>query len=831
MVENHVHSPARLFYSYSHKDETYRTEMEKALSLLRQEGLLYEWFDGKILPGENISPKILKEMEKANIFAFLISPDFIASQECKKEWEYAHELCTTGKLGFRIPIIVRPCPWPDMLKSDDVKALPDDGKPVALHDDQDMAWLEVYQGIKKVVNEIRNCFIPREEFVEELERTEFISQQHIKLQELFVFPRVTKDAEWDVSQPPYQTATVKQEEILNAPYTLIHGADKSGKTTLARHLYLTLAEEQIAVLLVDLKERRDRLNENFLRQTYQTQFYGEYSLWKQQSDKTLVIENLTESPRAMQFIEWAQGIFEKIIVTTSSDTFYSYFRGEGRLSNFEVLRIETLTREQQEQLIRKRLELLEGQQPITDGRVDQEENAVNSVIISNKLLPRYPFYVLSILQTREAFMPPNMAITSYGHCYHALIVASLIRAGISTADEEVGACLNLAEQLSFQTYLHRSRNKGELFDFPQFIEEYHKNFLIMQPTVNRLKHPTYGIIDEAGNFRSEYMYYFFLGKFLASNKEKGTAIIRTMCENSHIGVNYLTILFTIHHARDNEIIDDILLRTMCALDAIPPATLDREETKRFANVMEQLPKNVLSAKSVQEERRQTRAELPDEELPVADEQAPDADDKVPSAEETSIANEVYRILKNNKIMGQILKNHYGTIEKAKVEEIISVIASSGLRLVNLTIQEEEDLGQLITYIQEKHPKWSVNRIRRMVERLSFLWTVGNIEMIVREINILEIREALETVVQKESTPAFDLVGYFSLLDSATELREQERRALKDFWEKHEDPFIQRLLSLRTQIYMNTHKSPWKTEKQICSVIGIRRVPRLTGGEN
>ena len=523
MAENHLYPPARLFYSYSHKDEAYRGAMEKSLSFLKQEGLLYEWFDQKILPGENISAKIKEEMDKANIFAFLISPDFIDSQECRKEWEYAYQLCTTGRAGFRIPIVIRACPWLDMLKSDAVKALPKDGKPVALYEDQDTAWLEVYQGIKTVVNTIRNCFAPREEFINELERTEFISQQHIKLQQLFIFPRLTNDTEWDIDQPPYSSASVKEREIRNATYTLIHGEEKSGKTALARHLYLSLVEEGKAVLLVDLKERRDGLNENFLRQTYQTQFHGEFSLWSQQRDKTLVVENMTESPRAIRFIEQAKEAFEKIIITTSSDTFYSYFRDESSLADFQVLRIETLTREQQEQLIRKRLELLEGQQPITDGRVDQEENAVNSVIISNKLIPRYPFYVLSILQTREAYMPTNMAITSYGHCYYILIVASLIRAGISKADEEVGACFNLAEQLSFKTYLHRSRGKGEPFDFSKFIEEYNGRFIIKSSTINRLKHPAYGIIDDEGNFRTEYMYYFFPGKIPCIQQRTGSS--------------------------------------------------------------------------------------------------------------------------------------------------------------------------------------------------------------------------------------------------------------------------------------------------------------------
>ena len=343
------------------------------------------------------------------------------------------------------------------------------------------------------------------------------------------------------------------------------------------------------------------MNISFAKPT--RQFHGDFSLWNQQTDKTLVLENMTESPRMMRFIEQAKENFTIIITTTTSDTFYSYFKDENRLEDFRVLKIETLTREQQEQLIRKRLEMLEDQKPLTDGRVDQEEKVVNSVIISNKLVPRYPFFVRSILQTCEAFMPNNLTVTSYGHCYHALIVARLIRAGISQKDEEVGACFNLAEQLSYETYIHKSRRNKEQFDFPKFIERYKEQFLISASTVNRLKNSDYGIIDEEGNFRTEYMYYYFLGKFLTAHNEKGKPIIEKMCENSHIEVNYLTLLFAIHHARDNEIIDGIMLQTMCALDIIAPATLDREETKQFGNVLEELPKSILSKRSVIEERK------------------------------------------------------------------------------------------------------------------------------------------------------------------------------------------------------------------------------------
>ena len=42
MVEKNLHTPIKLFYSYSHKDETHRGNMEKSLAILEQDGLLYE---------------------------------------------------------------------------------------------------------------------------------------------------------------------------------------------------------------------------------------------------------------------------------------------------------------------------------------------------------------------------------------------------------------------------------------------------------------------------------------------------------------------------------------------------------------------------------------------------------------------------------------------------------------------------------------------------------------------------------------------------------------------------------------------------------------------
>ena len=45
-------SPVEIFYSYSHKDEKLRDELEKHLSMLKNEGLIAGWHDRKIGGGE-----------------------------------------------------------------------------------------------------------------------------------------------------------------------------------------------------------------------------------------------------------------------------------------------------------------------------------------------------------------------------------------------------------------------------------------------------------------------------------------------------------------------------------------------------------------------------------------------------------------------------------------------------------------------------------------------------------------------------------------------------------------------------------------------------------
>ena len=304
-----------------------------------------------------------------------------------------------------------------------------------------------------------------------------------------------------------------------------------------------------------------------------------------------------------------------------------------------------------------------------------------------------------------------------------------------------------------------------------------------------------------------------------------------MCDATHVPGNYLTLLFTIHHTSDQEIIDDILLRTMVTLGDVSIARLDRIETRRFRDIVSELPSTILSSDSVEHERAKER-EMRDNTSPSRQSKKVNEEtDEESALQFQEKVNGVYRVLKNNEIMGQVLRTKYGNITRVRIEEIIEIMADGGLRLVNFVLKDEDEIVEMAHYIKAKNPDYNIERIKRELGWFSFVWTMTNIERIVKSFNIPDIRSSIQNVAQRAETPAFDVISYFSLLDAAKQLRDKERSELARLMKKHRDPFVKGVLSLRTQHYINTHRSQAKVEQSVCSLLGIKyhaRPPQMLG---
>ncbi len=146
--------PVSLFYSYSHKDEELRRELETHLSVLRRNGLIAEWHDRKIDAGDDWKNEIDRHLTSADIVLLLVSADFIHSDYCwGEEMTKALERDGRGEAQV-IPIILRRCRWQNT-RLGRLQAVPKNAKPIRSWADRDEALDDVVGAIERAVEKVR----------------------------------------------------------------------------------------------------------------------------------------------------------------------------------------------------------------------------------------------------------------------------------------------------------------------------------------------------------------------------------------------------------------------------------------------------------------------------------------------------------------------------------------------------------------------------------------------------------------------------------------------------------------------------------------------------
>jgi hypothetical protein len=149
-----------IFFSYSHKDEELRDELENHLSTLKQLKLITAWHDKEIGAGKDWAHEINTRISKACIILLLVSPHFIASRYCfSVEMVKAMERHEAGEARV-IPILIRPVDW-EGVPFDKLQMLPKGAKAVTSWSNRDEAFADIAKSIRRAVNEL-NTNIPNQ---------------------------------------------------------------------------------------------------------------------------------------------------------------------------------------------------------------------------------------------------------------------------------------------------------------------------------------------------------------------------------------------------------------------------------------------------------------------------------------------------------------------------------------------------------------------------------------------------------------------------------------------------------------------------------------------
>ncbi|MFS1421220.1 TIR domain-containing protein [Vibrio splendidus] len=139
---------AELFFSYCHRDEDLRNELEVHLAMLKRQGVINTWHDRQITAGSELDPVISDNLEKSDVILLLISAYFLGSDYCYDiEMKRALEKHKAGEATV-IPVILHPCDW-QSAPFGKLRATPTDAKPVSMYENLHEALSIVSKDIRE----------------------------------------------------------------------------------------------------------------------------------------------------------------------------------------------------------------------------------------------------------------------------------------------------------------------------------------------------------------------------------------------------------------------------------------------------------------------------------------------------------------------------------------------------------------------------------------------------------------------------------------------------------------------------------------------------------
>lgn len=152
-------TPTEIFISYAHEDEKLKIELEKHIKIMKRTGLIESWSAQEVAVGAEGAQETMSHLHSARVILLLISPDYLASDECYDvQMKAAVERHDRGEARL-IPIVLRPCDFSSAPFAK-LRAIPpfpssNEPKPVVNHRTLDDGFHEVAQGIRSTIEALR----------------------------------------------------------------------------------------------------------------------------------------------------------------------------------------------------------------------------------------------------------------------------------------------------------------------------------------------------------------------------------------------------------------------------------------------------------------------------------------------------------------------------------------------------------------------------------------------------------------------------------------------------------------------------------------------------
>lgn len=452
---------------------------------------------------------------------------------------------------------------------------------------------------------------------------------------------------------------------------------------------------------------------------------------------------------------------------------------------------------------------------------DELKDRLNAIIKKN-IVPPKPIYVLMLMQMFEAYSSQKLELTSYGHCYQALIYKSLDNARIQP--NQIEKHINTLTELAWEILINNS-SPINLYQKNTFIKSYEEKFITnndTRQTIETLKnHHILKIDNDALSFKYPYIYYFFVGKKIAENytssqiiEEKTAHLLKNLHREDFANI----LIFITHHTKDSWILESIKEQLNNLFSDHDTADLRKEDLSFMSSFIQKIPKLVIEQRNINKERDNRNTQLD-----KSDQNQTDEEDYEKNLE---IVSNVNKTFKGVEICGQIIRNRHATILKDELTTLAENGIDTGLRFLSYFLAISDIAkGELIKIIKIQlleQPELSNKQLESVAEDLYHSLTYGVIHGVIKKISesigSKEASSIYTTLETKKNTPAMMLIK--TCIDMRFQRKLDVESLEKAYHALKSNPVCSRILreSVIQHIYM--YPIDTATKQKIASKLSI-----------
>lgn len=664
-------------------------------------------------------------------------------------------------------------------------------------------------------------------------------KEHLELEDIFVEPNLRELTRIDNFSQVIQLPVRGDQfwrKVMDTPHLAILGGESAGKTTLGKSLFSKFHSAGFVPTTISGADLKDCDNDKIQKQIaklvesqYSTTTVERYR--QLDPDKrVLLIDNYHLIPLnnkgSSELFKHLKKFFGRIVLLTHDlskvDELAVDPGSHNPLASFIQFELQEFGNQLREELIERWFSVGQEYSISTEQLESQviETKRVMDAMLGRNLLPAYPIFILIILQQIEA--QTNLATSSgaLGYLYEHLITTSLAktakRLDLDTAHAYLSEVAN--HMFNLRTYRLSEPQMQEVHQ--KYCEDFTMSIRFDQ--IEKALQEADLIACGGGlySFKYKYCYYYFAAKHLMGRLStvEGKEQLRRLAENVHKEEFANILIFLAYLSKDPIIIEEMLRASRSVYPSEQLCDFD-EQLKFVTALNDSVPKAVLVDKDARLARKEINETM--DEIDAQMPQPSEDDDDLNDALRVNVA------FKTIQILGQILKNHPGSIKGPIKVEVAEECYLLGLRalhaLYGILEQHRDEMIDFIAHQMEcfeEDPDQRLRKAKRFVSMLVEGSAMAFIKKISSSIGTEALRQTYEELVAKHDRLAFRIIDLSVKLDHFERFPSDELDNLIDEVNKDNNMFASLLLKHLTVDHFYRYTIPRTTKQRYCEKLGI-----------